>query len=87
MSHHFYYSIRGIGVIAEDVQAPKILNIEEMKTNSLVVTDLAGRPLLERVAPVDGWTTEKVIEAVKAVDTTGGADMYFGSQWVGSTEV
>jgi len=85
----YYCQVNKIGFIAIDkVGMPEFIHASTYsKTQKLIVVDLAGVVLFESAAPTKPWNYESVKAAIANVDTSGGADLYFGAEWQGSTEL
>jgi hypothetical protein len=85
---HFVYGINGIGVLAEgDPNNPDLSNIDTIDKKPLRVKSLNGQTLFCAAAPKFGWSLPGVKNSISHVDTSGGADLYLGDLWLGSTEV
>lgn len=84
----FVCGVNGIGVMAEGNPInPEIFNCENIQRKALRVKSLNGQTLFSALPPRLGWTLSLVKNSISHVDTSGGADLFFGEDWLGSTEV
>lgn len=83
-----YSQINRIGLMVQgDIESSKIVGLEKVKAQRLVVRDFADKLIFEAEAPAEGWNFENISKAIAHVDTSDVASLYVGKEMIGSTEL
>ena len=84
----YYYQINKIGLFVVNQEGtPELAIPDYLKTQQIIVKDLCGDVLFESAVPAEPWDCNSVLKAIAHVDTSYGADLYFGTEYIGSTEL
>ena len=85
----YYCQVNKIGFIAiNGVGEPEFAHASTYsKMQRITVKNLADEVIFQSDTPTKPWNYQSVKAAISGVDTSNGADLYFGDEWQGSTEL
>ena len=82
-----YAQVNKIGFMSDTNTAIEFLCKPESRMERIIVTDLADEVIFQSDIPTTPWNFESVKNAIAFLDTSDGANLYFGGEWIGCTEL
>ena len=82
-----YAQVNKIGFMADTNTAIDFICNSESRMERITITDLADEVIFQSDIPTTPWNYQSVQDAIKHIDTTDGANLYFGAEWIGCTEL
>ena len=79
--------VNKIGFMADADSAIEFLCKPESRMSRIIIKNLCDEVIFKSYIPKTPWTYELVKNAIAFLDTSGGANLYFGDEWIGSTEL
>jgi len=86
---NFYCQVNKVGFIATgDIKSPEfIVNTPSNRMQKITVTNLADEVIFQSQMPTEPWNYQSVKKAIGHLDLSDGANLYFGGEWIGCTEL
>ena len=82
-----YAQVNQIGFMADANTDIDFICNSESRMQRITITNLADEVIFQSDVPTTPWTFESVKNAISFLDTSDGANLYFGGEWIGCTEL
>ena len=88
MQTSYYFQINKIGLFSVNYEGtPELAIPDSSKMQRITVKTLADEVIFQSEMPTKPWNYLSVKEAISHIDTSDGANLYLGDEWVGCTEL
>ena len=82
-----YASVNKIGFMANVNTDIDFICNSESRMQKIIITDLGDEVIFESDKPTEAWNYQSVKSVISHLDLSDGANLYFGSEWIGCTEL